>query len=72
MAWKALSGRAHNAAFVPVLLDDLKNHPDEYVRSSAATALSNYIDLPEVQAAFEEARNDPSMEVRRVVERDSP
>ena len=67
MAWKTLGGRAHDPAFVPVLLDDLRNHPDEYVRSSAATALSNYIDLPEVRAAFEAARTDPSMAVRRVV-----
>jgi HEAT repeat protein len=65
MAWRALDG-ANHPEVVPVLLDDLRNHPDEYVRASAGFALSPYIDLPEVLAAIEAAVNDPSMEVRRM------
>jgi HEAT repeat protein len=67
MAWNALQHAAPNDAYVPVLLGDLTSSPDEYVRASAAQVLTSYTGNPQVRAAFERARSDPSMAVRRVV-----
>jgi HEAT repeat protein len=66
MAWEALDRAARNDDFKPVLLDDMINHPDEYVRASAAQALTKYANDAEVRAGFARALGDPSVAVRRV------
>ena len=67
MAWGTLDANSLNAAFIPVLVEDLRNHPDQHVRSSAASALIGHLDNPQVRSAFEDAVNDSSMAVRTVV-----
>lgn len=66
MAWDSLRGAAPDDAFVPVLIGDLTGHPDEEVRTLAAQVLERYADNPDVRAAFEQALNDQSLEVRRI------
>jgi len=68
MAWDALRLAPTDEAFVPVLLADLASHPDEAVRAYAVQVLEQQIGNPQVRAAFERAREDPSIEVRRWVD----
>jgi HEAT repeat protein len=69
LAWSALGRAAPDKSFVPVLLGDLNNFPDEYVRAAAAEVLTKHIDDPDVRAALERALDDPSMAVRRIAAR---
>lgn len=66
MAWDSLRGAAPNDAFVPVLIGDLTGHPDKEVRALAAQVLERYAGHPDVRAAFEQALNDQSIDVRRI------
>lgn len=66
MAWDALARGVPDESFVAVILGDLANHPDEYVRSSAAAVLRPHASSSQVREAFQRALSDPSMEVRRV------
>ena len=65
MAWRMLAQSPRNNDFTPVLVDDLANHPYEYVRSSAAMILMRYTDDSVVRETLEKALDDPSMAVRR-------
>jgi len=67
MAWNVLDANTLDPAFIPVLAEDLRNHPNENVRYSAAGALIDHLDDPAVRSAFEEAVSDPSVAVRSVV-----
>jgi hypothetical protein len=66
MAWDSLRGAPPNEAFVPVLIGDLTGHPDKDVRALAAQVLERYAGNSDVHAAFEQALNDQSIEVRRI------
>lgn len=66
MAWDVLDRATPDKEFVPVLLGDLRAHSDEYVRAAAAKVLSRHVDDPDVREALDRAREDTSMEVRRV------
>lgn len=68
MAWNALSRAAPDDKFIPVLLNDLQSHPDEYVRAAAARILTKHTANPDVQQALEQARHDMSFQVRGLVE----
>jgi len=69
LAWDVLRSAKPDPTFVPVLLGDLNNHPDEYVRASAARLLTRHAGSAEVREALERAADDPSMEVRRAASR---
>jgi hypothetical protein len=66
MAWDSLRGAPPNEAFVLVLIGDLTGHPDKDVRALAAQVLERYAGNSDVHAAFEQALNDQSIEVRRI------
>jgi hypothetical protein len=66
MAWGILQRALPDEVFVPVLVGDLSNNPDEYVRASAAQVLTRYVRNPVAREALERARNDPSLAVRRI------
>lgn len=64
-AWGKL-GRSgiDNSHFMPVLLDDLADHPNIEVRTMAVFALKYHSTEPDVRAALEHAENDRSFRVR--------
>ncbi|MDQ2654831.1 MAG: HEAT repeat domain-containing protein [Chloroflexota bacterium] len=64
MAWDILGHAKPDASFIPQLISDLKDHPDEYVRANAAKLLFPQASDPAVSKALEAARNDPSPQVR--------
>jgi HEAT repeat protein len=66
MAWNSLRMGAPDAAFLPVLLEDLTGHADQYVRAAAGQVLAGHAGNPDVRQGFERAQDDQSMEVRRV------
>jgi HEAT repeat protein len=64
MAWDILGHAKPDASFIPQLISDLKDYPDEYVRANAAKLLFPQASDPAVSKALEAARNDPSQQVR--------
>jgi HEAT repeat protein len=64
-AWFILGrAQAKHAEFTSVLLDDLRHHPSDDVRTGAALALKTFIDEVAVRAALEQAQNDTAYRVR--------
>lgn len=64
MAWDILGHAKPDASFIPQFLEDLKGHPNEYVRANAAKLLFPHAADPDVARALEAARSDPSGQVR--------
>ena len=64
MAWDILGHAKPDASFNPQFLEDLKGHPNEYVRANAAKLLFPHAADPDVARALEAARSDPSGQVR--------
>lgn len=69
-AWSRLGrDRVDDPSFMPVLVDDLANNPNDDVRAMAANALKQYAEDSAVRAALERAESDPSFQVRRAARR---
>jgi hypothetical protein len=65
-AWYSLRRAEPNPEFAQALLADLKSHPEENVRGTAAAGLAQYTDDPAVRTSLERAMaEDASQNVRR-------